>query len=87
MWVLSLVLPLMAIEVSIAGVLRGAGDTRTPLAATFCGISTRLIAGTVVVLLDGPVSWLFATLFADYGVKVVILFWKYKSGSWLHNKL
>lgn len=87
MWVLSLVLPLMAIEVSIAGVLRGAGDTRTPLAATFCGISTRLIAGTVVVLLDGPVIWLFATLFADYGVKVMILLWKYKSGSWMHNKL
>jgi Na+-driven multidrug efflux pump len=73
----------MAIEVSIASVLRGAGDT----AATFCGISARLIAGTVVVLLDGPVIWLFATLFADYGVKVMILLWKYKSGSWLHNKL
>lgn len=85
MWVLSLVLPLMAIEVSIAGVLRGAGDTRTPLAATFSGLSTRLLGGLLVIYLELPVFWLFATLFADYTMKASILAYRYRSGRWAHS--
>jgi putative MATE family efflux protein len=83
MWVLSLVMPLMAVEVALAGALRGAGDTRTPLAATFTGLSTRLLGGLVVVMLDGPLNLLFAMLFADYLAKVVILVVKFRTKSWL----
>lgn len=85
MWVLSLVMPLMAIEVSLSGALRGSGDTRTPLLVTFSGLSTRLLGGLLVVLLDGPVMWLFAMLFADYAVKAIILAFKYKSGDWMRG--
>jgi Na+-driven multidrug efflux pump len=76
-------MPLMAVEVALAGALRGAGDTRTPLAATFTGLSTRLLGGLVVVMLDGPLNLLFAMLFADYLAKVVILVVKFRTKSWL----
>ncbi len=85
LWVLSLVMPLMAVEVSLAGALRGAGDTRTPLAATFSGLTTRLLGGLLVVYLDAPVMWLYGMLFADYAVKVIILLVTFRSGRWLQG--
>jgi putative MATE family efflux protein len=85
MGVLSLVMPLMAVELAIAGALRGAGDTRSPLIATFIGLSTRLIGGLIVVLLDAPVTWLFAMLFLDSMVKVLILGIRFRSGRWIHG--
>ena len=85
MWVLSLVMPLMAIEVSLSGALRGSGDTRTPLLVTFSGLSTRLVGGLLVVLLDGPLMWLFAMLFADYAVKAIILAFRFRAGDWLRG--
>ena len=37
-WIMAAMMPLLAVEFGIGGSLRGAGDTRTPLIATFVGL-------------------------------------------------
>lgn len=80
--------PLMACEFAVGGALRGAGDTRFPLVATFCGILLgRLLPAVVFLLLDLSVYWIFAVMIFDYAIKAAMLMHRYRSRKWLDIKI
>jgi putative MATE family efflux protein len=75
--------PLMAIEFTLGGALRGAGDTRFPLYTVLTGlIGVRVALSAVAALAGLEVEWIFAALVADYVVKVCMLIWRFRSGAW-----
>lgn len=80
---LGLMQPLMAIEFSLSGALRGAGDTRSPLFITMLALTVRLILAMIVLWLEAPVVWVFACLLADYCIKGVLYIRRFRSLSWL----
>lgn len=82
-WLLAAVMPLLAVEFAIGGSLRGAGDTRAPLVATFTGlIGVRCTAAALFTFLGLPVVWIYATQVGDYVTKSVMLLWRFRSGRW-----
>jgi len=75
--------PLMAIEFSIGGSLRGAGDTRFPLMATFLGlIGMRCGLAAIATYLGVPVFWVYAGLLGDYLLKGILLTMRFRGGRW-----
>ncbi|NVJ69474.1 MAG: MATE family efflux transporter [Alphaproteobacteria bacterium] len=83
MMILALIQPLMAIEFSIGGALRGAGDTRYPLFVTFCGmIIGRLSIGFAVRALGGPVEAMYAVIIGDYFIKATLLVLRFRKIDW-----
>jgi len=74
---------LMAIEFTLGGALRGAGDTRFPLFVVLAGMVVMRL-GTAVTLnaLGFSVEWIYAALIADYVVKGAMLIWRFRSGHW-----
>jgi putative MATE family efflux protein len=87
-YILGAVQPLMAIEFTLGGSLRGAGDTRFPMWTTMTGLV--LVRGSVAVLgayLGMPVEWIFAALIVDYIVKASMLVWRFRSGHWKTIKI
>ena len=77
--------PLMAIEFTLGGCLRGAGDTRFPLVATLVGlIGVRVGLAFLFMLMDLPVEYIYGALIADYVVKAVMLVRRFESGKWQH---
>jgi len=77
--------PLMAIEFTLGGCLRGAGDTRFPLVATLVGlIGVRVGLAFLFMLMDLPVEYIYGALIADYVVKAVLLVRRFESGKWQH---
>jgi putative MATE family efflux protein len=82
-WVLGSVQVLMAIEFSLGGALRGAGDTRFPLLAVLCGLfGARVALAAAFTALRLPVEWIYAALIADYVVKATMLTLRFRSGRW-----
>ena len=82
-YVMGAMMPLLAIEFAIGGALRGAGDTRFPLMATFIGlILVRCGLAAVFTWMELPVAWVFAALVGDYLVKGVMLVARFKRGRW-----
>ena len=76
--------PIMACEMALGGALRGAGDTRYPLIATFCGLAFgRLIPAWVCLWLGLSVYWIFAVMLLDYVIKATLLLQRYRSQRWL----
>ncbi|MEM9257150.1 MAG: MATE family efflux transporter [Pseudomonadota bacterium] len=81
---IALAQPMMAFEFTLGGALRGAGDTRSPLVATFCGIIFgRLIPALVFLWLDLSVYWIFAVMLFDYAIKATLLYLRFRSRTWL----
>ncbi|HYV57164.1 MAG TPA: MATE family efflux transporter [Candidatus Nitrosopolaris sp.] len=76
--------PLMATDFTLGGALRGAGDTRFPLAAVFLGFYVcRLgFAGLVTFALGLSVPWLWLALVGDYLVRSALKGWRFRSGTW-----
>jgi len=75
---------MMACDLTLAGALRGAGDTRFPLKSTFCGmIFGRLIPAIVFLSLDFSVYWIFGVMILDYSTKAFMLVRRYRSCKWL----
>ena len=75
--------PLMAIEFTLGGCLRGAGDTRFPLIATLTGlIGVRVGLAFIFLMMDLPVEYIYGALIADYVVKAIMLIKRYESGKW-----
>jgi putative MATE family efflux protein len=75
--------PLMAVEFTLGGSLRGAGDTRFPLYAVFTGlVGIRVALSALFAWLGLPVEWIFAALIADYVVKVAMLSHRFRGGRW-----
>lgn len=76
-------MPLMAVEFAIGGSLRGAGDTRFPLIATFFGlIGMRCGLAALFTWLEFSVFWVYASLVGDYMLKAALLVWRFRSGRW-----
>lgn len=80
---LGVVQPLMAIEFSLSGALRGAGDTRFPLITVASGLfGARVALSAGFVWMELPVEWIFAALIGDYIVKALMLTLRFRSGRW-----
>jgi putative MATE family efflux protein len=87
-YIIAFAQPLMACEFTVAGALRGAGDTRFPLVATFCGIMFgRLLPAWLFAKLGFSVYWIFAVLLLDYGIKAALLLRRYHSRQWLDIRI
>lgn len=83
-YVICLAMPMMACDFALAGALRGAGDTRFPLIATFIGIIFgRLIPAWLCTRLGLSVYWIFGVMALDYSLKAVLLIYRYRSRKWL----
>lgn len=83
-FIICLAQPMMAVDFALAGALRGAGDTRFPLLATFVGIIFgRLLPAWLCVRFGLSVYWVFAVMLLDYLLKSCLLMWRYRSRKWL----
>jgi len=77
--------PLMGIDSTIGGALRGAGDTRFPLWAVCIGFyGCRLGFAYAAVLLHLSLSWVWFALMGDYIARAVLKAWRFQSGRWKH---
>ena len=84
-WLLGSMQPLMAIEFSLGGALRGAGDTKTPLAITLtCLLFIRVFLAVIFFLLDARIEVIFSTLVADYVVKGYLYVARFRSDKWMN---
>ncbi len=84
-YLLGSVQPLMAVEFTLGGALRGAGDTRSPLYIMLSGLLLRLCATAFVTLeLKWDVEWVYAMLVPDYILKGALYIWRFRSGRWVH---
>ena len=82
-YVMGAMMPLLAIEFAIGGALRGAGDTRFPLVATFVGlIAVRCGLAAACTWMQLPVVWVYSALVGDYLVKGVMLVMRFRRGRW-----
>lgn len=82
-YIMALVQPLMAIEFTLGGCLRGAGDTRFPLITTMVGLcGVRVGLAGLFVLLDLSVEWIYAALIGDYLIKAIMLTYRFYSKRW-----
>jgi len=82
-YVLGAAQPLMAIDFTLGGALRGAGDTRFPLITTIAGLVVvrGCVAGLLAVL-DFGVEWVFCALLFDYCVKSSLMSWRFRRRAW-----
>jgi len=82
-YILGAMQPLMAIDFTLGGALRGAGDTRFPLLTTLTGLV--VVRGTIAAVFSGlglPVEWVFGALVLDYVVKSALLALRFRGGAW-----
>ncbi len=83
-YILAAIHPLMGIELTLAGALRGAGDTRFPLFSSLCGlVFGRIGLAWLFVSLDLSVVWVYCSLAGEYLIKASLITWRYHSGAWL----
>ena len=83
-YMLALCQPLMAVDYALGGALRGAGDTRFPLAALFAGLyGVRLaFAWLVTHVLQLGTPWLWAALIGDYAMRAALKAWRFRGRAW-----
>jgi len=82
-YLLGSMMPLMAVDFAIGGALRGAGDTRFPLMASFASlIGIRCGLAALFTWLELPVVWVYGALVGDYLLKGSMLIWRFRSGRW-----
>jgi putative MATE family efflux protein len=76
--------PLMALDFTIGGALRGAGDTRFPLVSVLLGFYVcRLgFAWVVTYTLGLPLVWLWLAIVGDYLVRSLLKGWRFHAGAW-----
>jgi putative MATE family efflux protein len=82
-YILGAVQPLMAIEFTLGGALRGAGDTRFPMLTVMTGLlGVRITIASLFTWWGLSVEWVYAALIFDYIVKSSMLAWRFRSGRW-----
>ncbi len=75
--------PLMAMEFTLGGALRGAGDTRFPLLTVLTGLmGVRVVLSAAFAWWGLSVEWIFGALIADYIVKAGMLSARFRGGRW-----
>ncbi|MDA8786741.1 MATE family efflux transporter [Porticoccaceae bacterium] len=83
-YIISFSLPLMGIEFSMAGALRGAGDTRYPMMVTIFSIAlSRILVPFALVQIGADVMWLYATSLLDFGIKSSLNMRRFRKKAWL----
>ena len=84
-WIVAFSQPGMAIYFSLAGALRGAGDTRSPLLVTLLGMYGVRIPGAWLVtqVFSMGIEVAFSLLVFDYVVRVAVVLYLYGRGKWL----
>jgi Na+-driven multidrug efflux pump len=82
--VLAVAQPLMAIDFTLGGGLRGAGDTRFTLLAVCAGFYVCRLGFAYVVTfrLGLGVTWLWLAIIGDYIVRSVMKGWRFRAGVW-----
>jgi putative MATE family efflux protein len=82
-WVLGSVQALMAIEFTLGGALRGAGDTIFPFVTVLSGLAFgRLLFAALFMAWGKSIEWVYAALIADYVIKGVLFVGRFRSGRW-----
>ncbi|MFP6808953.1 MAG: MATE family efflux transporter [Pseudomonadales bacterium] len=82
-YIMAIAQPLMAIEFTLGGCLRGAGDTRFPLITTMVGlIGVRVGLAAIFTYLGLSVYWIYGALIGDYIVKAIMVVLRFRSGKW-----
>jgi putative MATE family efflux protein len=83
-WMLAISQPLMALDFTLGGALRGAGDTRFPLwTVVIAFYGCRL--GMALVVVHGlrlSLAWLWAALIGDYVARAAMKAWRVRGGAW-----
>jgi len=76
--------PLMAVDFTLGGALRGAGDTRFPLWSVLIGFYVcRLgFAYTATYVLNLSLFWLWFALVGDYIARALLKGFRFRSGRW-----
>lgn len=83
-YILCISLPLMGIEFSMAGALRGAGDTQYPMQVTvFSILLCRIIIPWILVQVGADVFWLYALSILDFFIKASLNMARFRSKTWL----
>jgi Na+-driven multidrug efflux pump len=86
-YILALAQPIMAIEFSLAGALRGAGDTRFPLWSTFIGLLFgRILLALIFVKLELGIYLILSVALIDFSIKASLLTWRFQSEKWHSHK-
>jgi putative MATE family efflux protein len=84
MYALGAAQPLMAIDWTITGALRGAGDSQFPLYGSLAGFyGVRLFVTILIARHHGPIVWIWWSLLVDYIVRSVIKTWRFRTGRWM----
>ena len=85
-YIISCSLPLMGVEFSMAGALRGAGDTRYPMMVTvFSILLSRILVPFILVQLGASVFWLYATSLLDFGIKSSLNMHRFRKRDWMNS--
>jgi putative MATE family efflux protein len=85
-YIISCSLPLMGIEFSMAGALRGAGDTRYPMMVTMFSIAlSRILVPWILVEMGADVVWLYATSLLDFGIKSSLNMQRFRNKQWFNS--
>jgi putative MATE family efflux protein len=81
---LAMAQPLMAVDFTLGGALRGAGDTRFPLVAVFVGFyGCRLgFAYVAAFVLHLSLPWVWFALMGDYCARASLKAWRFHGGRW-----
>lgn len=76
--------PFMALDFTLGGALRGAGDTRFPLYSMLVAFYVfRLgLSSLVVFVFDLGLAWLWSVLIADYAVRAALKSWRFRGEAW-----
>lgn len=76
--------PFMAIQMTLAGAMRGAGDTRTPLLSTLTGLWLVRLPVTWLAInhFGAGISTIWLITAADWSVRASVLAWLYARGKW-----
>jgi putative MATE family efflux protein len=83
-WILGIVQPMMAVEFTIGGALRGAGDTRYPLVVVFIGLLLcRLVPASIAAgVFHASIQIVWSALVLDYATKAALLLVRFYRGRW-----
>lgn len=87
--IIALIQPPLAIGFVMAGILRGAGDTRFPMLST--SVTMWLLRVPLAWLLGVQFDWglagVYIAMFLDTTVLMFMNIWRYRQGNWMYRKV